>query len=159
MKSHSGLFGFLLGSPSNGTWPLNAGLYDQRLALNGSAPTLPGSEEIRNQVTVIGESAGAGSIMLQLSAFGGSPGTTPFQRAIIQSPALKPASDAVLYAQAYRQFLAVANVSSLDEARLLSSMDLQNINGEMVGTAPFASTFFGRSMHPAYRSRSLHADE
>ena len=71
--------------PSHGT--SNAGLYDQRLALNwiqrnirlfGGDPAL---------VTVMGESAGGASILWQIIAYGGMQGPAPFQQAIIQSPA------------------------------------------------------------------------
>jgi carboxylesterase type B len=96
-----------------------------------------------SKVTVIGESAGRSSIMSQLTAFGGLDDTSPFIRAIIQSPAQRPASDAALYSQVYQQFLATANVSSVDTARDLSTEQLQGVNKAMIGTAPFAALTFG----------------
>jgi carboxylesterase type B len=38
----------------------------------------------------MGESAGGGSIMHQITAYGGTEGSAPFQRAIPQSPGFQP---------------------------------------------------------------------
>ena len=99
-----------------------------------------------NAITVIGESAGAGSIVSHLTAFGGVDGTNSFQRAIIQSPAIKPAQNVALYTHLWQDLLAVSNTSSYAELRQLPSEDLQAINTAMVGAAPFASSVFGN--HP-----------
>lgn len=40
------------------------------------------------RVSVMGESAGGGSIMHQITAFGNQQGPAPFQQAIMQSPGL-----------------------------------------------------------------------
>ena len=96
-----------------------------------------------NAVTVIGESAGAGSIVSHLTAFGGVDGTNSFQRAIIQSPAIKPAQNVALYTRLWQDLLAVSNTSSYAELRQLPTEDLQAINTAMVGAAPFASSVFG----------------
>ena len=101
-------------------------------------------------MTVIGESAGAGSVMSQLTAFGGVDGASPFKKAILQSPAMQPQVDAAYYAQLYKKFLAAANVSSYEAARQLSSQQLQGVNAAMIGAAPFSATLFGWSplTHP-----------
>jgi carboxylesterase type B len=101
----------------------------------------------------MGESAGAGSILAHVSAFGGVNGLTPFRKAIIQSPAIAPATDATYYAQLYQQFLTTANVSNYDAARKLSTDQLQGVNQAMVGGTAFASSEFGMN-----RCRLLYQD-
>jgi carboxylesterase type B len=123
----------------------NAGLYDQRLALAWVKANVRKFGGDPDNITVIGESAGGGSIMNHVSAFFGIDGTTPFKRAIVQSPAVRPASDAAMYAQVYQQFLATANVSTIDVARSLSSGQLQAINTAMVAGSAFGAFTFGRS--------------
>ncbi|KAK3936036.1 carboxylesterase family protein-like protein [Diplogelasinospora grovesii] len=146
-----GLFGF---PPSNGASDkysvvTNAGLYDQRLALRWIQKNIHLFGGDADAVTVMGESAGAGSVTFQMmttmsdgsSSYNSK--RTPFNKAIIQSPATRPAADAALYAQVYRQFLATANVTSMEQARSLSSVQLAQINGQMVANSAFASFTFG----------------
>jgi carboxylesterase type B len=126
----------------------NAGLYDQRLALEWVRLNIQKFGGYNTKITIMGESAGAGSIMAHLSAFGGIDGISPFQGGVIQSPAMKPAVDAVRYKQIYGNFLATAQVNNYAEARALSSQQLRDVNDAIVGKASFADTVFGRSLLP-----------
>ncbi|KAK0623778.1 Alpha/Beta hydrolase protein [Immersiella caudata] len=145
-----GLFGF----PPRTQWmwdtASNAALLDQRLALEWVRFNIRRFGGNPKDITVIGESAGAGCIVSHLSAFGGIDFTLPFDRAIIQSPAIKPHQDATLNAQLYNQFLSIANVSSYSEARAKTSAQLAAVNAAMIGTAPFASTVFGPNVDGLY---------
>ncbi len=122
----------------------NAALYDQRLALEWVRLNIWRFGGSPHAVTVIGESAGAGSILTQLTAFGGIDGTSPFNRAIVQSPAIKPHQDQALYSQLYDEFLATAGVGSYAQARTKSTAELAEVNAAMLGVAPFASSVFGK---------------
>lgn len=121
----------------------NAGIYDQRLALEWVAANIWRFGGNPASVTVMGESAGAGSIVTQLSAFGGLYGSSPFQKAIVQSPALKPATDAALYADLYTRFLSASGASSMSGARSMSSDYLQSVNAAMVAESAFGTATFG----------------
>lgn len=122
----------------------NGGLYDQRLALEWVRFNIRRFGGNPQAVTIMGESAGAGSIVAQLTAFGGIDGISPFQRAIVQSPYIKPAENAASYAKLYDQFLAVGNISSYTQARARSTAQLAAINSAMILAAPFSSTVFGK---------------
>lgn len=63
----------------------NAGLYDQRLAIEWAAKYAHLFGGDGKNITIIGESAGGGSIVHQITAFGGQQGIS-FQGAIPQSP-------------------------------------------------------------------------
>lgn len=84
-----GIFGFLAGSTVEKEGTPNAGLYDQRAVLEWIQKfgNLFGGDV--DNVSVWGESAGAGSIVHQLTAFGGRGAGEKalFKRAVIQSPA------------------------------------------------------------------------
>ena len=81
-----GAFGWLAGSYMEKTGLPNAGLYDQRLLFQWVYDYIGLVGGDRRNVTAMGESAGAGSILHHLIRDDGS--TDPlFKRAILQSPA------------------------------------------------------------------------
>ena len=90
----------------------------------------------------MGYSAGAGSIVHQLTAFGGRDGPPPFRRAIVQSPGAFPFGPEY-QEQSYTNFLAQLNVSSLDEARQMPSEKIIAANVAVSRDLPYGTIAFG----------------
>ena len=66
-----GAFGFLSSEDVKKNGKVNAGLLDQRFALQWVQENIEKFGGDPNKVTIAGESAGAGSVMLQAMAYGG----------------------------------------------------------------------------------------
>ncbi|GAB7365090.1 hypothetical protein MBLNU230_g6181t1 [Neophaeotheca triangularis] len=83
-----GAFGFMSSDEIYRYGITNAGIYDQHFSLQWiqSYISLFGGDPSR--VTISGESAGAGSVMLQDMAYGGTQGDSLFQNSIVASPYL-----------------------------------------------------------------------
>ncbi|KAL2686755.1 hypothetical protein Neosp_004297 [[Neocosmospora] mangrovei] len=140
-----GAFGFLAGSSLQENGTANAGLYDQRMALEWIQEHIHLFGGDKNRVTVMGESAGGGSITHQLTAYGGRE-PAPFQQAIIQSPAWTPMTSTYTQEQRFQDFLRFANVSSLAEARDLPTGQLMDANDRQIFASPYGSYGFGPSV-------------
>ncbi|PYH82078.1 alpha/beta-hydrolase [Aspergillus uvarum CBS 121591] len=140
-----GAFGWLSGSAVQRNGTANAGLLDQRLALEWVQQYIHLFGGDSERVTVMGESAGGGSILHQITAYGGSNGPVPFQQAILQSPAFTP--DQILnpcrQEQIFHEFLQFANVSTLEEARRLPSSILIEANRQQIYGSSLGSFTYG----------------
>ncbi|KAK9423143.1 putative Alpha/Beta hydrolase protein [Seiridium unicorne] len=79
-----GLFGWLAGEGVTA----NLGLFDQRMAMEWVQSYISRFGGSSEKVTVMGESAGAASILHHITSYGGAQ-AVPFQRAIPQSPAFE----------------------------------------------------------------------
>ncbi|EXJ70868.1 uncharacterized protein A1O5_05860 [Cladophialophora psammophila CBS 110553] len=90
MNFRVNVFGFANSPALRTEGSLNAGLLDQRLALQWIQSNIAAFGGNPKNVTLFGESDGGVSVGLHMTAFGGN-GTAPFRRAIMQSGA--PASD------------------------------------------------------------------
>ncbi|KAI1660386.1 alpha/beta-hydrolase [Daldinia decipiens] len=136
-----GMYGWLAGQDVTP----NLGLYDQRLALDWINNYIVLFGGGINKMTVMGESAGAASIVHQLTAFGATE-SCPFTKAIILSPAFQYNID---LDGNYLKTLAEASkqtgrdIYNVDQLRGLPADLLQYINQETVTTAPVGTFGFG----------------
>ena len=91
----------------------------------------------------MGESAGGGSIMHQLTAFGGLDGPVPFQQAIIQSAGVLDLPQRLPQEQTYLKFLSLLQVKTIAEARKLPASSLIAANSLQIHQADYASISYG----------------
>jgi cholinesterase len=127
----------------NGT--ANAGLLDQRFALEWIQSHISRFGGDPNRVTTMGEPAGGASIMHQITAYGGMKGSVPFQQAILRSAAWLPIPSSSEQESIFQSFLDTAGVSTLQEVRDLSTEALQLVNYKMVGEGPHGDFVFSKS--------------
>ncbi|KAI0322569.1 alpha/beta-hydrolase [Amylostereum chailletii] len=109
--------GFLAGSAVGQDGDFNNGLLDQRAALGWVQRHIRKAGEDPERVTIIGESAGAASVVMQVVAYGGE-GSPPFNRAVTQSIGYGPTYH-VLSSHSevvFSNFTAAAGCSSSSDA-------------------------------------------
>ncbi|KAI4269514.1 MAG: hypothetical protein LQ337_007237 [Flavoplaca oasis] len=138
-----GAFGWLAGPTLQSDGTANAALYDQRLALQWVQKNIHLFGGDPNRVTVFGQSAGGGSIMHQITAFGGLTGKAPFQQAVLQSAAFRNIPSNFQQEQTFNGFLSLLNVSSVQEARQLPSSTLVKANVQQVGASAYGQFTYG----------------
>lgn len=138
-----GMFGFLDGNRDDIL--SNAGLWDQRMALEWVQKHVHLFGGDPDRVTVIGESAGGGSVMHQVTAFGGK-GEVPFAAAIAQSPAFWTITNDL---KLWETTLAVASqlssveITTAEQLRRLNSSTLMQVNQAMTYNAPYGLFVYG----------------
>lgn len=132
-----GVFGFLGGSDVKANGVQNAGLYDQRLAIEWVSRNIGAFGGDPNKITIWGGSAGGGSVTYQLMA-GGGLGVPPFRAAIAEYPWWQPLLNSSTQELQYRVALNAAGCSDVNCLRRLSDADLT-----MVGQADFNNSYPG----------------
>ncbi|KAG4439719.1 hypothetical protein IFR05_004797 [Cadophora sp. M221] len=144
-----GLYGFLAGSTFSASGTPNAGFYDQRLALQWIQQNIAKFGGDPTRVTLIGESAGGGSILHQITAFGGFGGKSPFQQGILQSagffpiPSNQQQEDAYQKTLQYATLIAGRPILTVDALRNLTDEQLYQVNAAVVGTSPYTLFKYG----------------
>jgi carboxylesterase type B len=146
MNYRLGLFGWLAGSSEIDT---NVGLLDQRLAFQWVQENIHLFGGDPNRVTVMGESAGASSILYHITAHGGSDCKPEFQQASANSiatnqPLFKAQQEAnlqVVFKTA--SALTSSNISTISQLRSLSSTVLYYTNALIVENSPYGLFTYG----------------
>ncbi|KAK7204016.1 Carboxylesterase [Myxozyma melibiosi] len=140
-----GAFGFLAGSEVKERGQTNVGLKDQRAALDWVAAHVSSFGGDAGQVTVMGESAGASSIMHHMTA----PAPVQFKRAILQSTAYYPQYDPDLLDSQFKGFAATSGCESdcdKDRFECLMQLDedkLAQANKDYVYSTRYGTFMFG----------------
>ncbi|KAH8692593.1 Alpha/Beta hydrolase protein [Talaromyces proteolyticus] len=166
-----GPLGFLSSQELRQNGTANAGILDQRLALEWVQKYISYFGGDPSKVTIWGGSAGGGSVVAQLMLNGGEE-KPPFWAAIagnashtnaymnlklnslvlLEYPWIQPYHDDEALETQYNAFLKVANCSSLPCLRALSSSDITNVVGSVMsagynlGEYGFGDFWFGPSI-------------
>ena len=143
MNYRLGAFGWLSGPTFQANGTANAGLHDQRFALEWVKKHISKFGGDPSRVTVFGESAGGGSIMHQITAYGGKKGPVPFKQAIPQSPGFQPYVSNQQQEQIFQGYLALLNVTSIEQARQLPYSALYKANVLQIGGSPYGQFTYG----------------
>ncbi|EQB50164.1 acetylcholinesterase [Colletotrichum gloeosporioides Cg-14] len=144
-----GAFGWSAGPTIQSDGAANVGLLDQRLALYWVQEHISKFGGDPKKVTIMGESAGGGSLIHHIT-YGGTKGAAPFRRAVIQSPAFFPHVDASQQEKNLPTFLTLLNVSTLAEARKLPSSTLIAANSQQVAQSPYGQFTYNPVIYHGY---------
>ncbi|ROW07763.1 hypothetical protein VMCG_03431 [Cytospora schulzeri] len=120
-----GIFGFLAGSEVKENGVQNAGLYDQRVAIEWVQRHISAFGGDPSKVTIWGGSAGGSSVTYQLMAAGGF-GVPPFRAAIAEFPWWQPLLNTSMQELQYGLALQASGCGDIHCLRGLSSEDLAN---------------------------------
>ncbi|KAI0396361.1 Alpha/Beta hydrolase protein [Xylariaceae sp. FL0594] len=140
-----GMFGWL-SSPDDHI--ANLGLHDQLTALRWvrDHARLFGGDPSR--ITVLSQSAGAGSAAIHLTSTLARGRAVPFQQAILQSPYMSLLPSQATQAATYQRILDVADAGSVDELRKLDTRKLQDVNYALVARSAYGAFTFGPVIDP-----------
>ncbi|KAI9804627.1 MAG: hypothetical protein M1833_006701 [Piccolia ochrophora] len=140
MNYRLGTFGWLSSPKGNKNRVANAGLFDQRLALEWVQKNIAAFGGDPTRVTVMGQEAGAESVMYHITAFAGFNGSAPFKQAIIQSGGINSARETGNLEEAgFQAVLDAAGKTSLEELRAADIAALTKANTDVIYAKNFTA--------------------
>ena len=141
MNYRMGALGFAAGKDVDDE-DINAGLLDQQQALQWVQEHIGKFGGDPDQVTIAGLSAGGGSVLHHLTAYGRTEGTL-FQRAISSSGGWQPVTNREMAESTFRKFMQEYNhVSTLDELRQVPEEQMRQTNFKQIYSAPPGSFLY-----------------
>ena len=149
MNYRLGAYGWLAGPAFQASGTANNGLLDQRAALDWVQANIDKFGGDKDRVTVLGESAGGGSIIHHLTAYGGQD-TPPFQQAISQSGAFQPLVSDQKDDNVYARLLELSNVTTFEELQALPAERLYNANALQVWQSFYGQATYGPAVDGSY---------
>lgn len=150
-----GLYGWLAGPTVEEQATANAGLHDQRLALQWIQDHIHLFGGDKEQVSAWGESAGASSILHHLVAYGGKQDPL-FKRAVLMSPAFQSIVDRRPTGQQEGQMnklLGLAKCADMACLRKLPNADLIKLNWQIQDEVPRGTIALGPSVDGSWSRR------
>ncbi|KAF2094927.1 carboxylesterase, partial [Rhizodiscina lignyota] len=141
MQYRLSAYGFLGGAEVKRHGAANAGLLDQRLALEWIQRHISAFGGDPDQVTIIGGSAGGSSVSLHLTMYGGVQ-NPPFRAAIAEYPWWQSLHDDDIVEIQYRDLLDAAGCTNITCLRGLSEDDLAQAQENSL-TAGYAAGHYG----------------
>ncbi|CZT01721.1 hypothetical protein WAI453_006765 [Rhynchosporium graminicola] len=144
MNYRLGAFGWLGGKQymEEGGTP-NLGLRDQRFAMNWVQNYIESFGGDPERTTVMGQSAGASSILHHITAGAGEQFKPFFNKAIVQSAGFFPQPDPDYDDLIYQQFLNLTGAENLEELAIMDTSILQDANAKMTFDSPYGIFNFG----------------
>lgn len=120
----------------------NAGLLDQRFALEWVQQYIHLFGGDPSRVNILGLSAGGSSVQAHITAYGGARTLSPFRAAIAQSPYSVPSYPSA--DSGVEVVMRFGEIATLEQLRNMSSDELQRLNAMIVGNSqPFGTFIFG----------------